>query len=134
MRGGSFYQVYTLLSHDRLGKGLVWSGLVWSRAASVRCFHELQALVAFSISQVTLWGAGYSGQRQDKLSTILRCSRYTKLWWVRKHVLRKYYYETDELPNPRPTQPKKKQVKSGVWTTFPTPCFFFVGWDWFYIR
>ena len=22
----------------------------------------------------------------------------------------KYYYETDELPNPRPTQPKKKLV------------------------
>ena len=27
----------------------------------------------------------------------------------------KYYYETDELPNPRPTQPKEKnQVKSGI--------------------
>ena len=27
-------------------------------------------------------------------------------------------FETDELPNPRPTQPKKNQVKSGVWATF----------------
>ena len=32
---------------------------------------------------------------------------------------RKYCYETVELPNPRPTQPKKNQVKSGIWATFP---------------
>ena len=30
----------------------------------------------------------------------------------------KYCYETDELPNPRPTQHKKKYVKSGIWVTF----------------
>ena len=30
----------------------------------------------------------------------------------------KHYYETDELPNPRPTQPKKNEVKSGIWATF----------------
>ena len=30
----------------------------------------------------------------------------------------KYCYETDELPNPRPTQPKKNEVKSGNWATF----------------
>ena len=30
----------------------------------------------------------------------------------------KYYYETDELPNPRPTQNQQKQVKSGIWATF----------------
>ena len=28
------------------------------------------------------------------------------------------YYETDELANPRPTQPKKNQVGSGIWATF----------------
>ena len=28
----------------------------------------------------------------------------------------KYYYETDELPNSRPTQPKK--IKGGKWATF----------------
>ena len=28
------------------------------------------------------------------------------------------YYETDELPNPRPTQPKKNEVKSGIWASF----------------
>ena len=33
------------------------------------------------------------------------------------------YYETDELPNSRPTQPKKKWVKSGIWATF-FPTFF----------
>ena len=46
---------------------------------------------------------------------VLRC---TKLCWVRKH-LTKYYYETVELPTPRPTQPKEKiGVKSGIWATF----------------
>ena len=30
----------------------------------------------------------------------------------------KCYYETDELPNPRPTQPKENEVKSSVWATF----------------
>ena len=29
-----------------------------------------------------------------------------------------YYYENDELPNPRPTKPKKNQVKSGDWAIF----------------
>ena len=30
----------------------------------------------------------------------------------------KYYYEIIELPNPRPTQPKKKYVMSGIWAPF----------------
>ena len=30
---------------------------------------------------------------------------YQILWGWKRY---KYYYETDELPNPRPTQPKKK--------------------------
>ena len=30
----------------------------------------------------------------------------------------KYYHETDELPNPRPTEPKRKRVKRGIWTAF----------------
>ena len=44
----------------------------------------------------------------------------------------KYYYETDELPNPRPTQ---NQEKSGekFGPLFSTANNFFVGWDWFYI-
>ena len=29
-----------------------------------------------------------------------------------------YSYETDELPNPRPTQPKKSSVESGIWSHF----------------
>ena len=42
----------------------------------------------------------------------------------------KYYNETDELPNPRPTQPKKNYIKSGVWATFPTTNIFsWVGID-----
>ena len=45
----------------------------------------------------------------------------------------KYYYETDELPNPRPTQPPKKLVESGTWATFSHSKYFFVGWDWSYI-
>ena len=44
-----------------------------------------------------------------------------------------YCYETVELPNPRPTQPKKNQAKSGIWATFSHSKYFFVGWDWFYI-
>ena len=36
-----------------------------------------------------------------------------------------YYHETVELPNPRPIQPKKKKVKSGIWATFfPQQLFF----------
>ena len=39
-----------------------------------------------------------------------------------------YYYETDELPNPRPTQPKKKySLKTGIWTTFSPQQTFFRG-------
>ena len=41
----------------------------------------------------------------------------------------KYYYETDELPYSRPTQPKKNQVKSGIWATFFPQQIIFVGWD-----
>ena len=39
----------------------------------------------------------------------------------------KYYYETDELPNPRPTQHKKNEVKSGIWPTFSHRKIFFRG-------
>ena len=39
----------------------------------------------------------------------------------------KYYYETDELPNPRPTQPKKYKVSSGIWANFSRNKHFFVG-------
>ena len=41
----------------------------------------------------------------------------------------KQWYENDEPPNPRPTQPKKNQVKSGVWATFSHSKQFLVGWD-----
>ena len=30
----------------------------------------------------------------------------------------KYYCETDEPPNPRPTQPKKNRSKSGIYAPF----------------
>ena len=40
----------------------------------------------------------------------------------------KYYYETDELPNPRRTQPKKKWVEGGIRATFSHSIYFFVGW------
>ena len=33
---------------------------------------------------------------------LLGCLRYTQFCWVGKH----YYYETDEFPYPRPSQPK----------------------------
>ena len=43
----------------------------------------------------------------------------------------KYYYETDELLNPRPaTQPKKKnRLKVASGPHFPNSKLFFVGWD-----
>ena len=45
-----------------------------------------------------------------------------------------YYHETDELPNPTLTQPKKKKLKSGIWAIFFFPQqIIFVGRDWFYI-
>ena len=38
--------------------------------------------------------------------------------------------KTDELLNPRPTQPKKTLVNSGIWASFsPRKVIFFVGWD-----
>ena len=45
------------------------------------------------------------------------------------NIYRNYFYETVELPNPRPTQPKKNQVKSGIWATFSHSKKCFVGWD-----
>ena len=39
----------------------------------------------------------------------------------------KYYYETDELPNPRPTQPKKKRLKVAFGPLFPTVNKFWLG-------
>ena len=52
---------------------------------------------------------------------VVGCLRFTKLCWVGKHILRsKYYYETDELPNPRPTQHPKKRLKVAFGTFFPT--------------
>ena len=43
----------------------------------------------------------------------------------------KCYYETDELPNPRQTQPQEKVgYISGIWATFfATANNFLVGWD-----
>ena len=43
---------------------------------------------------------------EGKSCCIIVCLRFTKFCWVETHM--KHYYETDELPNPRPTQPKKK--------------------------
>ena len=46
----------------------------------------------------------------------------------------KYYYETDELPNPRSTQPKKNWVKKWhLGHFFSHSKHFFVGWDWCYV-
>ena len=39
----------------------------------------------------------------------------------------KYDYETDELTNSRPTQPKKNWVKIGIWATFSHSNELFVG-------
>ena len=69
------------------------------------------------------------------------CFGYTtKSCWVGEHIFfskipGKYYYETDELPDPRPTQPQEKnRVKSGIFgTLFPYSKSFFMGWDWFYV-
>ena len=45
------------------------------------------------------------------------------------------YYETDELPNPRPTQPDKNRFNVAFWATFlPLQQIFFVGRDCFYFR
>ena len=41
----------------------------------------------------------------------------------------KHYDETDELPNPRPTQPKKNRLKVAFGTLFSHSKYFFVGWD-----
>ena len=48
---------------------------------------------------------------------------FTKVCWVGKHM--SITFATDELPNPRPTQPEKKSFKSHF-----SP--HFVGWDCLY--
>ena len=46
----------------------------------------------------------------------------------------KYYYETDELPNPRPTQLKKIRLKVAFGPLFPTANnFSWVGIDFIYL-
>ena len=51
---------------------------------------------------------------------VVGCLPITKLCWVGKHIPGKYYYETDELPNPRPTQTKKKKFRVAFGPLFPT--------------
>ena len=54
--------------------------------------------------------------------------RFTKFCWVGKHV-NIIMKPTDQLPNPRPTQPKKKkEVKSGNLGHFFSPQQIFFGW------
>ena len=56
--------------------------------------------------------------------------RFT-LCWVGKHIPGKYFDENEELPNPRPTQPKKKKrLKGAIGPLFPTANIFsWVGID-----
>ena len=61
-------------------------------------------------------------------ATTVGCLRYTskyqiKLGWE----THKYDHENVELPDPRPTQPKKNQVKSGIWATFSPQQMIFRG-------
>ena len=65
------------------------------------------------------------------ISTLIRTSHgpYIKVFTIYQIMLgwktSKHYNHTDELPNPRPTQPQEKRVSSGVWTTFsPQQTFF----------
>ena len=60
-------------------------------------------------------------------SGVLGCLRYTKLCWGWQTC--GYSYETDELPNPRPTPP----LSVAFGPLFPHSRYFFVGWDWFYV-
>ena len=52
------------------------------------------------------------------------CAIYQIIWGWKTY---KYYYETDEFPNPRPTQPTKKMVESGIWATFSHGKYFVRG-------
>ena len=45
----------------------------------------------------------------------------------------RYYYETVELPNPRPTLPKKKWVMCGIWAAFSPQRIIFRGLGLFYM-
>ena len=46
----------------------------------------------------------------------------------------KYYYETDELPNPKgQPNPRKNRLKVTFGPLFPHSKHFFGGWDWFSI-
>ena len=66
-------------------------------------------------------------------TVLLGCLLLTKFSRDRKTY--KFYCEIDELPNPRPTQLKKKRLKSGISATFffSHRKYFFVGWDCFCI-
>ena len=81
------------------------------------------------------WPTGHSsefwlsGMVGIVLLVLVGCSRCTRLCWVAKHA-NVLTYETDELPNPRPTHPKKNQVESGIGGhLFPTASSVPVGWD-----
>ena len=45
----------------------------------------------------------------------------------------KYYYETDELPYPRPTQNQEKNRLVAFGALFSRSKYFFEGWGWFFI-
>ena len=69
------------------------------------------------------WGARCYGDRSNEGPVALQggvaiwCLRYiTKFCWVGKHV--NIIVKPKKLPNPRPTQPKKKKVIIGNWATF----------------
>ena len=52
---------------------------------------------------------------------LIRCFAILPNSVALENIRRKYYYETDELPNPRRTQPKNKQRLEVVfWPLFPT--------------
>ena len=67
-------------------------------------------------------------KRTMKTVTTSRAIYQILLGWK----IRKYYYETDELPKPNPNQEQLGQ-KVAFGPLFPTANNFFVGWDWFYV-
>ena len=91
----------------RVGRGWYWvTGSVFFQAIFLaRPFFQI---IVFRLVKHTCAVMPYrqTCRPRTRPPFVLGCLRYTKILLGWKTY--KYYYETDELPNPRPTQPKQK--------------------------
>ena len=115
-----------LLMEIGIWRGANTCGLVFQCIGKYMMFALLRDWAKGLLRQPPAGGGGRTRRRgrrrQKKCDT--GCLRLNRFSWVGKH---KYYHETDELPNPRPTQPTRNQVETDIWANFSHSKYFFVG-------